>query len=416
MTIQVPKGTRDLTGAEVAAFTELESLARETFRLFQFTELRTPIFEAVELFSRSLGETSDVVEKEMFTFTDRGERSFALRPEGTAGVVRHFIENNLAVKGGAHRLFYVGPMFRAERPQAGRYRQFWQIGSEHFGPADAASDADTVLMVSKIFRDFGLSNFTVQVNSIGCRECRPKYREALLAYLKTRENDLTDESKRRMNINPLRVLDSKADGPKLTDAPVISSYLCAACADHHRMFVTLLREANIPINENPRLVRGLDYYSRSVFEWTSPDLGAQSALAAGGRYDELVEQLGGPKTPAVGFALGMDRVVAAREKAPATTNGKKSAPAAVVIPLSEQALPVCFAMAQQLRSRGTAVPPVTAAKKLKNQLANAVDIGANWAILVGEDELNANEVTVKNLSTREQTRIAKETLISFIEG
>ncbi len=413
--IQVPKGTRDITGSEVIAFQELEAVARSTFHLFQFSELRTPIFEAVELFSRSLGETSDVVEKEMFTFTDRGERTFALRPEGTAGVVRHYIENNLAVKGGAQRFFYVGPMFRAERPQAGRYRQFWQIGSEHFGPSDAAADADTVVMIAKILKDFGLSNFTVEVNSIGCSNCRPKHREALLAYLKSKESELTEESRRRMNVNPLRVLDSKVDGPKLGGAPVITDFLCVDCRAHHDTFLELLRNSALPFRENPRLVRGLDYYTRSVFEFVSPDLGAQSALAAGGRYDDLVAHLGGQSTPAVGFALGMDRVVGARAAhAAETKNGQQ--PIAVAIPLMKEAVSICFSIAQTLRSKGISVPPVTAAKKLKNQLANAVDIGANWAILIGEDEIKAKQVTVKNLSTREQTQIAEEKLISFLKG
>ncbi len=415
MNIQVPKGTRDLTSSEVLAFTELENVSRETFRLFQFSEIRTPIFEAVELFSRSLGETSDVVEKEMFTFTDRGERTFALRPEGTAGVVRHFVENSLAVKGGPHRFFYIGPMFRAERPQAGRYRQFWQIGSEHFGPSDAAADADTVLMIAQILRGFGLTNFTAQVNSLGCRDCRPKHREALLAYLKKKENELTDESKRRMTINPMRVLDSKVDGPKLQDAPAITDFLCDACRSHHQNFLRLLKDAGMSYQENPRLVRGLDYYTRSVFEFISPNLGAQSALAAGGRYDELVEQLGGPRTPAVGFALGMDRVVGARKAAPASSENHKN-PVAAVIPLMEEAVPACFALSQKLRAKGISVSPVTASKKLKNQLSNAVEIGANWAILVGEDELKANKVTVKNLSTREQKQITQEEIVSLLRG
>lgn len=413
--IQAPKGTRDLSGKEVQSFTELETISREVFQLSQFTELRTPIFEAVELFSRSLGETSDVVEKEMFSFTDRGERTFALRPEGTAGVVRHFIENSLAVKGGPHRFFYVGPMFRAERPQAGRYRQFWQIGSEHFGPSDAAADADTVLMMSQILRRFGLSNFSIQVNSLGCLDCRPKHRDALLAYLKTKESELSDESKRRMRVNPMRVLDSKVDGPKLTGAPAIVDFLCESCRKHHMVFLNLLKEAELPFQENPRLVRGLDYYTRSVFEFVSPDLGAQSALAAGGRYDELVRQLGGPRIPAVGFALGMDRVVSAR-KEDLIRRGASPLSSAIIIPLMEEAVPLCFRLSGTLRAGGIAVPPVTASKKMKNQLANAVEIGANWAILVGEDEMKANKVTVKNLSTREQTQLPVDKIITLIRG
>jgi histidyl-tRNA synthetase len=414
MAIQAPKGTRDLVGAEVASFWELEKAARRVFELYEFEELRTPIFESAELFSRSLGETSDVVEKEMFTFSDRGERTFSLRPEGTAGVVRHFIENNLAVKGGLHRFFYMGPMFRAERPQAGRYRQFSQIGSEYFGAADAAADAETVIMVSQILRAFGIFDFTVHVNSIGDSECRPRYRDALLAYLKQREGELTEESRRRMSTNPLRVLDSKVDGPKLIDAPVLLDYLNEDCRQHHALFLTLLKDAGIPIHENPRLVRGLDYYTRSVFEFVSPNLGAQSALAAGGRYDDLVSLLGGPKTPGVGFALGMDRLVAARPRpaSVAASDAKK----AVVIPFMNEAVPACVRVAQALRADGIAVPPVAVGKKLKTQLAHAVDSGANWAILIGEDELKTQTASVKNLANREQSSVPLDSVAAHIKN
>lgn len=415
-TLKAPKGTRDLFGAEADSFHELEETARRVFKLFHFSEVRTPLFEPVELFSRSLGETSDVVEKEMFTFSDRGERVYALRPEGTAGVVRYFVENELAKKGGIHRLFYMGPMFRGERPQAGRYRQFWQIGSEFFGPSDAVADADTVLMVSMVLKKFGLTNFSVQVNSIGCKKCRADYRPELLKYLKSREGDLSEESRRRMNVNPLRVLDSKADGPKLKDAPLMKDFLCVECKAHHTLFLDLLSTSqSIKIEENPRLVRGLDYYSRSVFEWVSPDLGAQSALAAGGRYDDLVEQLGGPATPAVGFALGVDRVVAARKSG--SPEGKtSSSKTAMVIPLDDKAVVPAFQQSQKMREAGLAVPTLNPGKKLKNQLSQAVDIGANWAILIGEDELKTDQVTVKDLATRDQKRVPSSDLLKHING
>ena len=407
--IKVPKGTRDLTGDEVAAFFALESVARDVFESFGFRELRTPVFEHIELFSRSLGETSDVVEKEMFTFSDRGERDFALRPEGTAGVVRHFIENSLWVQSGLQRLFYVGPMFRAERPQAGRYRQFFQIGSEYFGSPDAAADADTVLIGWRILRGFGLENLTVHVNSLGCAECRPKHRAALLAYLRSREKELTEESRKRMEKNPLRVLDSKVDGPKLADAPAMKDFLCDACRAHHEQFLGMIKGAGVTCQENARLVRGLDYYTRTVFEFVSPDLGAQSAVAAGGRYDDLVQLLGGPATPAVGFALGMDRAVSIRLK-----NGWKPTPfspkKAMVVALDAAARDLCFRIAQGLRDGGFFVPPITPGKKLKNQLSAAVDNGAKWAILVGEDEMKSNLLTIKNLETRSQDKVPADRL------
>jgi len=413
--IKVPKGTRDLTGDEVAAFVELENVARAVFLRFGFRELRTPVFEHVELFSRSLGETSDVVEKEMFSFSDRGERDFALRPEGTAGVVRHLVENSLWVKSGLQRLFYMGPMFRAERPQAGRYRQFWQIGSEYFGSGDAAADADTVLIGWQILRGFGVENFVVHVNSLGCGECRPKHRAALLAYLRTRESELTEESRKRMEKNPLRVLDSKVDGPKLTDAPAMKDFLCDPCRAHHGQFLRMITEAGVRFEENPRLVRGLDYYTRTVFEFVSPDLGAQSAVAAGGRYDDLVQMLGGPVTPAVGFALGMDRVVSIRLKT-GWTEKSFSPKKAVVVAMDETSRDLCFGIAQALRAGGFSVPPITPGKKLKSQLSSAVDNGAKWAILVGEDEMKSNLLTVKNLETRTQDQVPASRLHDHLVG
>lgn len=414
--VKVPKGTRDIIGPEAQAFSDLERVARYVFSLFHFLEIRTPLFEAVELFSRSLGETSDVVEKEMFTFTDRGERTYALRPEGTAGVVRSFIENSLFAKGGLNRFFYMGPMFRAERPQAGRFRQFWQIGSECFGSPEPSLDADTVLMVAQIFDAYGVHPFSIHVNSLGCDQCRPVYRDALLKYLKSRESGLSEESRRRMAKNPLRVLDSKVDGPKLADAPAMKAYLCADCQAHHAAFLKLVKKARLPIEENPRLVRGLDYYTRTVFEFVSPDLGAQSALAAGGRYDNLVELLEGPATPAVGFALGMDRAVLVRlkkEPAPFFLTNQPNL-TAMVIPLFKEALEESFLLAQELRKGGIAVPPVMANKKLKNQLSLASEMGAAWALLIGEDELQRGSVTIKNLKTREQSTMSLAQAISFI--
>jgi len=335
--IKVPKGTRDLTGDEVAAFVELENVARAVFLRFGFRELRTPVFEHVELFSRSLGETSDVVEKEMFSFSDRGER------------------------------------------------------------------------------DFGVENFVVHVNSLGCGECRPKHRAALLAYLRTRESELTEESRKRMEKNPLRVLDSKVDGPKLTDAPAMKDFLCDPCRAHHGQFLRMITEAGVRFEENPRLVRGLDYYTRTVFEFVSPDLGAQSAVAAGGRYDDLVQMLGGPVTPAVGFALGMDRVVSIRLKT-GWTEKSFSPKKAVVVAMDETSRDLCFGIAQALRAGGFSVPPITPGKKLKSQLSSAVDNGAKWAILVGEDEMKSNLLTVKNLETRTQDQVPASRLHDHLVG
>ena len=413
--MKAPKGTRDLAGQEAQLFTHLETVAHRVFSQYLFSEIRTPLFESVELFSRSLGATSDVVEKEMFTFTDRGDREFALRPEGTAGVVRYFIENKLYVKGGIHRLYYMGPMFRGERPQAGRYRQFWQIGSEHFGDSSPTADADTVLMISKILSDFGASDFTVHVNSLGCSDCRKKYRTVLLDFLKTKKKELSKESLRRMDANPLRVLDSKEDGPKLTNAPQMKEFLCSGCLEHFKKFLSFVGAGSIKVQENPKLVRGLDYYTRTVFEFVSPRLGAQNALAAGGRYDELVKQLGGPSTPAVGFALGMDRLVSVvdpKKKDFLNTNG----PRIYIGPLVDEAMDEAYALAQTLRQGGLSVPPIVLKKKIKNTLSQAVDIGARWAILIGEDELAQKQATIKDLTTRQQVKVSFEKVLDHLKS
>lgn len=403
--IQAPKGTRDIFGAEAETFSRLETIARRVFDRYQFKEVRTPLFESADLFSRTLGATSDVVEKEMFTFADRGGRVFALRPEGTAGVVRHFLEQKLFVKGGVHRLYYAGAMFRAERPQAGRYRQFFQIGSEHFGDPSPAADTDTIVLVSKILRDFGVKEVTLQINSLGSDECRRKYRKVLSSYLEKRKKDLTEESRKRMTVNPLRVLDSKIDGPKLKDAPALAGYLLPGDAAHYKTVLSLLTEAGLPYEENPRLVRGLDYYTRTVFEFVSPQLGAQNAVAAGGRYDRLVKDLGGPDTPAVGFALGMDRLVSLLTQKQSDFSNRNISRLAVVAPLVEEGLRPAFRIAHQLREQGISAPPVMVRRKIKNILSLAVEMNANWAILIGEDELASRKATVKDLSTRDQTQV-----------
>jgi len=415
MQLKAPKGTRDLSGVEVEAFSRLEEVARRVFKSFQFKEIRTPIFESKDLFTRSLGETSDVVAKEMFSFQDRGDRELVLRPEGTASVVRHFIEQSLAVKGGIHRFYYMGPMFRAERPQAGRYRQFWQIGSEYFGSKDPSSDADTVVMVATILNLFQVGEFTIEVNSLGSPSSRLEYRKALVKYLEGKKNILSEESIKRLNLNPLRVLDSKRDGPKLKNPPLIADYLSADSAIHYEEFLGLLRSRFSNIKENPRLVRGLDYYTETVFEIVSPHLGAQNALAAGGRYDELVFSLGGPSVPGVGFALGSDRVVEAHMSLQDKPKQESlDSNQFMVAPLVSKAVPYAYKIAQDLRDRDISVPPIIFKKKIKNQLSLAVDLGSNWIILIGDDELSREEVTLKDLTTREQVSVKISQVIDYI--
>ena len=318
MKITSIKGFADILPEEVGAWQRVEAAARRIFDAYHFAEIRIPIVEKTDLFSRSIGETTDIVEKEMYTFEDRDSRSneatdatkLTLRPEGTAGVVRAYVEAEMYKVEPVRKLYYMGPMFRRERPQKGRMRQFHQIGAEALGRSDPFIDAEILLLLNDFFGAVGLTELTLQINSLGDSECRPQYREKLLAFLKAREESLCANCRRRIDRNPLRALDCKEPGciAATQDAPSILDSLCVNCREHFATVQRLLRETNVEYTLNPRMVRGLDYYCRTTFEWTTTQLGSQSAVAAGGRYDGLVEQLGGPAIPGVGFAMGVERL------------------------------------------------------------------------------------------------------------
>ncbi len=411
-----PRGTRDLFDLNVRAFRHAEERARERFLAYGYEEIRTPCFESAELFSRAVGEATDIVEKEMYLFEDRGGRPLALRPEGTAGVVRAYLEHGWDQSSPVKKLFYGGPMFRAERPQAGRYREFWQIGGEYFGNPSALADAETLFLVRDILASGGLKDgVRFLVNSLGCAACRPGYREALKAYLEARKNTLCENCQRRLERNPLRALDCKGDGPNLTDAPRIGDHLCEPCRAHREEVLGFLRGAEFPFEESPRLVRGLDYYSRTVFEVTAPGQGSQDAIGAGGRYDGLVKMLGGPETPAVGFALGLDRVARALE-----AQGFQS-PALRRIFVAQAGTgtgPAAFRLARELRGKSRrgdiAVEIGAAAKSLKAQLRAADGWGADTVLLVGEEELKKQTVVVKDLKRHGQRAVGLERAVEDV--
>lgn len=418
-----PRGTRDIVDLDVHSFRCLEKCAGQAFALFGYEEIRTPSFENADLFSRAVGDTTDIVEKEMYVFEDRGGRSLALRPEGTAGVVRAYLEHGWDQTAPVKKLWYGGPMFRAERPQAGRYREFWQIGAESFGNPSPQADAETLLLVRDILTATGLKGegLRFMVNSIGCGTCRPRYRDALKGYLSARQGDLCENCVRRMDRNPLRALDCKADGPKFTDAPLMSDHLCDACRGHRDEVYGLLKRACFPFEEAPRLVRGLDYYTRTVFEVTAPGQGAQDAIGAGGRYDGLVKLLGGPDTPAVGFALGIDRVARALQ-----AQGWTAPPVRKIFVAQAGAGtgPTAFALAQELRTRARAATGLTAvemgasSKSLKAQFRAADGWGADRLVLVGEDEIKKGAVVLKDLRRHTQEEIplaqAADTIFSHL--
>jgi histidyl-tRNA synthetase len=400
--IAAPRGTADLYPPESARWQALEVKARAVALRFGYGEIRTPMFESTDLFVRGVGETTDIVEKEMYTFADKGGRSLTLRPEWTAPVVRAVLEHNLLALG-AQRLFYVGPMFRYERPQAGRYRQAHQFGVECFGFAGPEADVEVIALAHEIMRANGVS-VTVSLNSIGDDVCRPRYREALAAHFAPVRDELSADSQRRLERNPLRILDSKApqDQAFVATAPSMLDVLCDPCLAHFACVRAMLDEIGIPYVLEPRMVRGLDYYTRTVFEFVSQDIGAQSTVCAGGRYDGLVASLGGPPTPGVGFAMGMERFLMVLEQ-----RGGSAAPqrrGIAVVALGEAAL-------------ARAVPLVAALRRTSDELAITVDYGdakigaqfkkadragARAAVIVGDDELANGRVVVRDLETRVQ--------------
>ncbi len=346
------KGVRDILPEEAAVWRDVEQTARKVFSLYGFQEIRIPIFEKTEVFVRSIGETSDIVEKEMYTFTDRGGESLTLRPEGTASVVRAYVENRMDNLAGVQKLYYTGPMFRAERPQAGRFRQFHQIGAEVFGTENPAIDAELIVMLMDFFGALEVEGLKVSLNSLGCPQCRPMYREALAGFLKKNMESLCADCQRRVERNPMRALDCKSAGCKSTvsGAPSLENYLCQSCRESLDGVKKPLFDLKIPIVIDPGLVRGLDYYSRTAFEVTSGQLGAQNAVAGGGRYDTLVEQFGGPPTPAIGFALGMERLVSLLKQP-----GKVTAPDIYLIAIQPEAESRIFELGHRLRAEGYCV-------------------------------------------------------------
>lgn len=407
MKISAIKGFSDILPGEVENWQFIEATAREIFARYQFAEIRIPILEKTELFSRSLGETTDIVEKEMYTFADQDAKGtlLTLRPEGTAGVVRAYVESELYKIEPVRKLYYLGPMFRRERPQKGRLRQFYQIGAEALGRGDPFIDAEILLLLSDFFSAVGLSDATLQLNSLGCVQCRPGFRDKLLDFLKAREVELCGNCRRRMERNPLRVLDCKEAGcaESTSAAPSILEFLCESCRDHFTAVQRLLCQAAVNFRINPRMVRGLDYYCRTTFEWTSDRLGSQNAVAAGGRYDGLIEDLGGPLMPGVGFAMGVERL--------ALLLGMKEAqrvvgPALYVVWVGGRAHEWAFPLVHRLRRRGLAVEMEGEERSLKSQMRRADKLKASFVLIIGDDELTSGKAVVRDMKSKAQQEVA----------
>jgi histidyl-tRNA synthetase len=428
--LKAVRGTRDLLPPETELWNRVEATARRVFARYNFGEIRTPVFEDTSLFARSVGEETDIVSKEMYTWDDRARaqseksQSLTLRPENTAGVVRAYIEHKLGESGLLQKLYYIGPQFRRERPQKGRYRQFWQIGAEVIGPPSAGSesplrDAEVLEMLASFLEALGITGWTLVLNSVGSSTDRPKYIAALREALAPAKDRLSPDNQRRAETNPLRVLDSKdpADEAILATLPKIADYLDDASRAHFAAVRAALDACGVPYEINPRLVRGLDYYTRTTFEFTHGGLGAQNALLGGGRYDGLSEMLGGPKAPGIGFAMGLDRLIltlqaAQTESAPGASQADLAD--AFIAPLGEAMNAPALALARDLRRQGLRIELGDGSFRLKksfeigNKLARAI-------VLYGEDEHASGILTVKNFSTGEQTKIPRDALAQVLK-
>ncbi|MBI2461189.1 MAG: histidine--tRNA ligase [Candidatus Rokubacteria bacterium] len=405
--IRTVRGVRDILPGETVRWQRVEAEARRVFEAHGYREIRLPLFERTELFARGIGETTDIVEKEMYTFQDRSGESLTLRPEATASLLRAYIEHGLHVQPKPVRLYTLGPMFRYERPQAGRYRQFHQINVEALGEAHPALDAEVIGMLMELFRALGLAErLALQVNSIGDEACRPAFRERLAAYLREHAGELCPECRGRIERNPLRVLDCKRPGcqPLIDKAPSILEALCPGCREHFERVRGYLDALGLAYRVNPRMVRGLDYYVRTTFEVLTEELGAQNALAGGGRYDGLIQALGGPPDPGIGFAIGVERVTLLLGAGP-----DGPLPTALLIPLGEAALTALLPLAQAARRHGVGVE-VAYGRKLRGELERAHRLGVPYVVIVGEDELRADRATLRDMASGAQRAIPLDRL------
>jgi histidyl-tRNA synthetase len=431
--LKAVRGTRDLLPPETALWNHVEATARAVFARYAFGEIRTPIFEDTQLFARGVGEETDIVSKEMYTWDDRAKvdsdtaQSLTLRPENTAGVVRAYIEHGLADTGMLQKLFYIGPQFRRERPQRGRYRQFWQIGAEVLGPAwsgadSALRDAEVLEMLSTFLNELGVKQWRLELNSVGSATDRPRYIAALREALAPVKHQMSADNQRRAETNPLRVLDSKApeDQEIINGLPKIADFLDDASREHFAQVLTALDACGVAYVLNPRLVRGLDYYTRTTFEFTIPDgsgLGTQNALLGGGRYDGLSEMLGGPKAPGIGFAIGEDRLIltlqAQAETEASTVIGKKLD--AFIAPMGLAQNAMALAIAQELRREGLAVEIGDGTFRLKKSF-EAADRLSRRMVILGVDEATSGILTVKDFSAGQQTKVARADLANALRG
>lgn len=416
MLTTAPRGTKDILPGAVNGWRYVESVLRDVCREFNYQEIRTPIFEHTELFQRGIGDGTDVVDKEMYTFNDRSGRSITLRPENTAAVVRSFVDNKLYAEPMPLKVFYIGPMFRYDRPQAGRMRQFHQFGVEAMGSPSPVVDAETILLAITVLKRLGLKDLKLKINSVGCPKCRPQHRTLLQDYFRPHLKELCEDCQSRFDRSPLRILDCKVDHDKpfMAGAPKITDSLCEECHDHFEMVKKLLDEAGVDYEVDSTLVRGLDYYTKTAYEVQYSPLGAQSAVGGGGRYDGLVEELGGPSTPGVGFAMGLERIILALEKQGLLKSEKEAIDVFAVVP-DEGGTADAFKAVMTLREAGYSCDMNQIGRSMKAQMKQADRAGARFALIFGEEERSRGAVTVRNMADSSQEEIKRSEIVSYMK-
>lgn len=406
------RGFKDILPEDARRFREIESIAHQIFSSFGFQEIRTPVIEKTELFRRSIGETTDIVEKEMYTFADRDSELITLRPEATASIIRAYIEHNMFANEQITKLFTIGPMFRRERPQKGRFRQFNQINVELFGEDQPQADAEIIFMLMHFLTSVGLKNLLLEINSLGCPSCRPFFSKAVIAFLKGSEKHLCSDCQRRIHTNPLRAFDCKVETcvSIIADAPAIIDFLCSDCENHFSKVKELLKDLHIPFNMNARMVRGLDYYTKTAFEVKSNALGAQNSVAGGGRYNGLVSSLGGPEVAGIGFGIGFERLIDCLPK----ESTDKFKTDLFIAALGAQAQKLAFGLTNELRRRGISAEMDYADKSLKSQLKRADKLNSSFTLIFGDKEIEEKLVLLRNMNTKDQQKIPLDSLLKSI--
>ena len=415
--INIPKGTKDVLPQESYKWHYVENVARQTAKDFCASEIRTPTFEHTELFLRGVGDTTDIVNKEMYTFEDKGGRSITLKPEGTAGVARAFIENSLYAGVQPTKMYYITPVFRYEKPQAGRLREHHQFGVEYYGSDSPYADVEVMMIAKTFFNRLGITRLKLNINSIGCRECRKKYNEALKDYLRSNLEKMCQTCRERFDKNPLRILDCKEEGCRAitANAPVILDYLCDDCRAHHESVCNQLSLLGIDYEVNPHIVRGLDYYTRTVFEFISSDIGAQGTVCGGGRYNNLIEEVGGKPCPAVGFGMGLERLILTMESL-GLPFGQEDVPDVYIAPLCDEAKDEAMLIADTLRTAGISCDTDLLGRSFKAQLKYVNKTGARYMIVIGTDEIESGVYAVKNLLSGSSEQVKKVDLAAYLNN